>query len=38
VLKGDELSSRDGQTARRAFIDHAKRDDPIDVREWEGMQ
>jgi hypothetical protein len=36
-LKRDELSRRDRQTSRLAFVDHAKRDDPIDVGEWEGI-
>jgi hypothetical protein len=38
VLKGDELSRRDTQTTRLAFVDHVKPDDPIDVGEWEGIQ
>jgi hypothetical protein len=38
VLKGDELSRRDRQTTRLAFVVHVKPDDPIDVGEWERIQ
>jgi hypothetical protein len=37
-LKGDELSHRDRQIARLAFVVHGKPDDPIDVGEWERIQ
>jgi hypothetical protein len=36
-LKGDELSHRDRQTTRLAFVDHAKADDPIAVGEGKGF-
>ena len=38
VLKGDELSRRDKQTTRLAFVVHVKPDDPIDVGERERIQ
>jgi hypothetical protein len=38
LLKGDELSPRDNKTLRRALVQHAKPDDPIDVGEWERIQ
>jgi hypothetical protein len=37
-LKGDELSHRDRQTTRLAFVVYAKVDDPIAVGEREGIQ
>ena len=36
LMKGDELSHRDRQTTRPAVVGHVKRDDPIDLGEWEG--